>query len=126
METLRSKAKLILEYEHRMSEKQRNNKQWHPRYLHVLLPADEMGEDSEEDGVISGVKRQLALDKQASGAKLDAMKERMQGQDAKLQVLETKMDTIQAEMKGQQQTLEEVTALVKDMHAVLAAHRPKA
>ena len=90
METLKSRAELILEFERQgrvpCEEPEKP-------YLHILLPKHDLGDES--------VKVQLALDRQASEAKWQQeMRERVKGQDAKLETLEAKMDAIQESMQA--------------------------
>ena len=61
MQTLRQRAELILQYEQSQSDLERANQQWHPTFLHMLVPLfEEDGEISEDqDGVISFVKRYM-------------------------------------------------------------------
>ena len=47
--TLKNRAELILQYEVRMSVEQLANKQWHPTYLHALVPADDDMEEELDD-----------------------------------------------------------------------------
>ena len=115
METLQNKAELILEYEKRMSPGQLKDTavavQWHPKYVHVLLPRDKVEEKSEEDGVINGVKRQLAIDKKESEntiKALDAKLEEMRGEvrdqivatDAKIDAMKDDMTQQMTELKS--------------------------
>lgn len=40
MQALRQRAQLVLDFEKRMSKAERSNVDWHPKYLHMLLPKD--------------------------------------------------------------------------------------
>eukprot|EP01047_Picozoa_sp_COSAG01_P040377 COSAG01_NODE_3395_length_6148_cov_1.985948_1_plen_1195_part_00 len=87
----KQRAELILQYERLMSTADRSNLQWHPRYLHALVPADELEEEAgaEEAGVINGVKR-LLLSNAHSGESLESkINTRM---DQKLQGVQEHMD----------------------------------
>ena len=79
METLKQRAQLIMQYEQSMSKQQLENNSWHPKYIHLLMPANEVEEqleDEEEAGVINGVRRllvPLVADKTASEARLQRL-----------------------------------------------------
>ena len=57
LETLKQRAELILQFERVMSKAERKNPQYHPKYLHALVAADEVEDElgAEEAGVINGV-----------------------------------------------------------------------
>ena len=60
-ETLKQRAELIVTYEQKMTKAQLANKQWHPTYVHALVPTDDdEGSQNEEAGVVNGVKRLFA------------------------------------------------------------------
>ena len=49
---VRNRAELILNYESQMSREELANEQWHPRYLHALVPADDdVDEEIDDDEV---------------------------------------------------------------------------
>ena len=51
MHARKQRAQLILDFERTMSEAERSNVQWHPTYLHLLLPKDDEVQEelAEED-----------------------------------------------------------------------------
>jgi hypothetical protein len=66
MQTVRQRAALIMQYEQTHSKEKRDSsgargQQWHPTFLHMLVPKFELDEAvmEDEDGVINGVKRYL-------------------------------------------------------------------
>ena len=117
--TLKNRAELILQYEVRMSPEQlEENEQWHPTYLHALVPADDDVDeelDDDEAGVINGVKRALVADHASAEKQMVAnhvaIEERVGGiqkkilaqsdkSDAKIEGLEIKIDAMQVQMEA--------------------------
>lgn len=45
LHTLRERAELIVQYERAQSQKQRENRSWHPTFLHMLRPKHEAGQN---------------------------------------------------------------------------------
>lgn len=121
LETLRNRAKLILEYEKNMSAAEREGEKWHPRYLHFLVPksdsvlsdeyntADERAESMKKqmqhvmDKVDSFDLWRKDVDKKISAidAKIDekigSIEPKM---DKKISAIETKIDSSMAEIKS--------------------------
>ena len=87
LETLKQRAELILSFERMMSSKERNNPQWHPKYLHALVPADEVEEVTDEDGVLNGVKKLLAVERKAHEAEVKELKGLHEANQADVQEL---------------------------------------
>ena len=109
METLKQRAQLILQYEQAMTTSQLANKQYHPTYLHALVPADDAGEDgvqidADEAGVINGVKRALAAQRKERRSDQVATDKKIAGLEKKIEesnkLNQEKMDEILAILKG--------------------------
>ena len=105
LETLKNRAKLILEYEKNMPDEELQSDVFNPRYLHILVPKlaggfGGEGSASEEAGVVNGVKRlfaQYMKDQQKEEATTRQKMDEMQGRiDEVEQKMEKKMDDILA------------------------------
>ena len=109
METLKQRAELILEYEQQMSEIELDNKQWHPSYLHVLVPKYEVDDEerADEERVIKGVER--LLDKDTD--KMNKMRAQLEATN--LQVAQT--NTQVAEINNKFNEVTEQVAELKDL-----------
>ena len=81
IETLKRRAELIVEYERTMEKRELANKEWHPIYLHVLLPKYEVDDKVSADDVdvIDGVKRLLALQRKESEGLMGGLESTMDG-----------------------------------------------
>jgi|EP01049_Picozoa_sp_SAG25_P010825 hypothetical protein len=51
MHTQRQRALLILDFERTMSRADKENKDWHPDYVHIRVPANEVEEEVHEEDV---------------------------------------------------------------------------
>ena len=132
LETLKQRAELILQFEMMMSKAERENPQYHPKYLHALVAADEVEDElgAEEAGVINGVKRLLVekLGKNSLGDKVEEMREMqkaishemqtaIRANDQKVEKIEEKVEKIEEKVE----TIEDkVDGLKDDMAKVMA------
>ena len=102
LETLKQRAELILQFERVMSKAERENPQYHPKYLHALVAADEVEDElgAEEAGVINGVKRLLVekLGKNSLGDKVEEMQTAIRANDQKVENIEEKVDGLKDDM----------------------------
>ena len=108
-EYMMPRASFVLNYETQLTAEELANKQWHPMYLHLLVPADDDAwaeeELNAEAGVINGVKRLLVAQTADSEAKIEAVVQKMEGMngkiDAKIERLEASLDAkMDTQMEG--------------------------
>ena len=122
------RAKLILQYERLMSEADRNNKQWHPKYLHVLVPADELEEEvgPDEAGVINGVKRLLLTNAKSGGSLESKIDKKVANIQARVGQLESKMEkkvsTVEEKVERLTTKMCREQAAIKDQLSLLLQH----
>eukprot|EP01047_Picozoa_sp_COSAG01_P009058 COSAG01_NODE_367_length_18064_cov_23.990315_2_plen_1367_part_00 len=127
----RERAKLILQYERLMSEADRNNKQWHPRYLHALVPADELEEEvgPDEAGVINGVKRLLLTNAKSGGSLESKMDKKVEGIQARVGQLESKMEkkvsTVEEKVSKVDEKVAQMNTKLDEVLTALALLAPK-
>ena len=134
LETLKQRAELILQFERVMSKAERENPQYHPKYLHALVAADEVEDElgAEEAGVINGVKR-LLMGKNSLGDKVEEMQKaletKMQMQkaishemqtairanDQKVEKIEEKVEKIEEKVDGLKGDMAKVMAMLEAM-----------
>eukprot|EP01043_Picozoa_sp_COSAG02_P074890 COSAG02_NODE_15194_length_1194_cov_2.420091_1_plen_136_part_00 len=100
LETLKNRAKLILEYEKNMQDEELQSDLHNPRYLHILVPklarGFGKGSTSEEAGVVNAVKRLFAQhmkDQQKEGA---TTRQKVAELNGRIEGVEQKMDDILA------------------------------
>ena len=129
--TLRNRAELILQYEMRMTNEETNIEQWHPTFLHALVPADDVEEELDEAdaGVINGVKRLMVTErtkatKQAADgdAKIQAALS-TQANDINLasQQMDKKMEGMSGKIEGLESKLVQIDAMQGQMNATMVA-----
>ena len=126
LETLKQRAELILQFERMMSTAERENPQYHPKYLHALVAADEVEDElgAEEAGVINGVKRLLVekLGKNSLGDKVEEMQKAIshemqtaiRANDQKVEKIEEKVEKIEDKVDGLKDDM------AKDMAKIMA------
>ena len=118
LETLKQRAELILQFERVMSKAERENPQYHPKYLHALVAADEVEDElgAEEAGVINGVKRLLVekLGKNSLGDKVEEMQTAIRANDQKVEKVEEKVDKMEEKLDGLKDDM------AKDMAKIMA------
>ena len=122
LETLKQRAELILQFERMMSTAERENPQYHPKYLHALVAADEVEDElgAEEAGVINGVKRLLVekLGKNSLGDKVEEMQKaietKISANDQKVEKVEEKVDKMEEKLDGLKDDM------AKDMAKIMA------
>jgi len=126
LETLKQRAELILQFERVMSKAERKNPQYHPKYLHALVAADEVEDElgAEEAGVINGVKRLLVekLGKNSLGDKVEEMREishemqtAIRANDQKVEKIEEKVEKIEDKVDGLKDDMAKVMAMLEAM-----------
>lgn len=110
METLRQRAELILEYEQMMYQRELDNPQWHPRYLHVLVPKHEVDshKDVDESGIINGVKRLIKKDKD----KIEALATQLEQTKHGVAKANIQVGHVKDEMKLMQKQMTEIRSLL--------------
>ena len=116
LETLKQRAELILQFERVMSKAERENPQYHPKYLHALVAADEVEDElgAEEAGVINGVKR-LLMGKNSLGDKVEEMQKAIRANDQKVEKIEEKVEKIEDKVDGLKDDMAKVMAMLEAM-----------
>ena len=123
LETLKQRAELILQFERMMSKAERANPQYHPKYLHALVAADEVEDElgAEEAGVINGVKRLLVekLGKNSLGDKVEEMREMQKAISHEMQTAiranDQKVENIEEKVDGLKDDMAKVMAMLEAM-----------
>ena len=123
LETLKQRAELILQFERVMSTAERENPQYHPKYLHALVAADEVEDElgAEEAGVINGVKRLLVekLGKNSLGDKVEEMREMQKAISHEMQTAiranDQKVENIEEKVDGLKDDMAKVMAMLEAM-----------
>ena len=119
LETLKQRAELILQFERVMSTAERENPQYHPKYLHALVAVDEVEDElgAEEAGVINGVKRLLVekLGKNSLGDKVEEMQTAIRANDQKVEKIEEKVEKIEDKVDGLKDDMAKVMAMLEAM-----------
>ena len=105
-----------VQYETRMSEVERKNQQWNPKYLHALVSVQEAEEGKDEDGVLNGVKKLLKEERKHYGERHE---ERMKTMEQTIAQMEA---TIQAMNANQKQMEEKINS---QLMTILQAVRPQ-
>ena len=110
METLKQRAELILEYEQLMTRRELDNYQWHPRYLHVLVPKHEVdtSQKHEEPGIINGVRRVINKDK----LKFEALATQLEQTKNEVAKANLQVAGVKDEMKLMQGQMAEIRSLL--------------
>ena len=91
LETLRNRAKLILEYEKNMSEAQRSGEKWHPRYLHFLV--------LKRDVVMNDEYHEADERAEEMDAQVKSIQKKVEQMDKWKTVMDVKMDRIELKME---------------------------
>jgi chromosome segregation ATPase len=125
LETLKQRAELILQFEMMMSKAERENPQYHPKYLHALVAADEVEDElgAEEAGVINGVKRLLVekLGKNSLGDKVEEMQKAIRANDQKVGKIEEKVEKVEEKVDKMEEKLDGLKDdMAKDMAKIMA------
>jgi peptidoglycan hydrolase CwlO-like protein len=129
LETLKQRAELILQFERVMSTAERENPQYHPKYLHALVAADEVEDElgAEEAGVINGVKRLLVekLGKNSLGDKVEEMQKaietKISANDQKIEKIEEKVEKVEEKVDKMEEKLDGLKDdMAKDMAKIMA------
>ena len=122
LETLKQRAELILQFERVMSKAERENPQYHPKYLHALVAADEVEDElgAEEAGVINGVKR-LLMGKNSLGDKVEEMQKAIRANDQKIEKIEEKVEKVEEKVDKMEEKLDGLKDdMAKDMAKIMA------
>ena len=94
LETLTQRAELILQLESLMSKAERENPQYHPKYLHALVAADEVEEKSLGDKVETKIS--------ANDQKIDKVEEKVDKMEEKMDGLKDDMAKVMAMLEAMQ------------------------
>jgi hypothetical protein len=113
LETLRNRAKLILEYEKNMSEVQRAGEKWHPRYLHFLV--------LKRDVVMNDEYHTADERAEEMDAQVKSIQEKVEQMDKWKTVMDVKMDRIELKMETK---MDEIKNLLLEAVDNLNASRP--
>ena len=76
-----------------MSEVERKNQQWHPKYLHALVPVEEAEEGKDEDGVLNGVKKLLKEERKMHEERMKKMEQTIEQMNANQKQMEEKINS---------------------------------
>ena len=76
-----------------MSEVERKNQQWNPKYLHALVPVEEAEEGKDEDGVLNGVKKLLKEERKMHEERMKKMEQTIEQMNANQKQMEEKINS---------------------------------
>ena len=76
-----------------MSKVERKNQQWHPKYLHALVPVEEAEEGKDEDGVLNGVKKLLKEERKRHEDRMKKMEQTIDQMNANQKQMEEKINS---------------------------------
>ena len=83
-----------------MSEVERKNQQWHPKYLHALVPVEEAEEGKDEDGVLNGVKKLLKDERKRHEERMKKMEQTIEQMNANQKQMEEKINSQLMTIRG--------------------------